>query len=122
MNLSATKGVCVGLLGMAIAVYGASIAGHVFMEYAFARSSLHSQKTAIDLIPGAYLIETDETAYCVDDAVAGRAVGPDRWGETNCDTDPAQRITIFSRYMRKYWVLYLDRENEVVFKRSWVVL
>ena len=122
MNLIVAKSISIIVLGSALVFYAATISGHLFMEYSFTQSTLHMHKSILNLTPGAYLAEDDMTTYCVDEAIAGRAVGPGRWSEKYCDTGPARRITVYSRYMRKYWVLYVNQDRQVTFKRAWVVL
>ena len=122
MKLQASKIIPAIVLGPVLVFYTAAIIGHLFMEFSFSQSTLHTQQSALSLIPGTYMVDDEDLLFCVDDAVEGRAIGPGMWSEGYCETDPAQRITVFSRYMRKTWVLYINPEREVVFKRSWTVL
>ena len=122
MNLTVIKGLSTAMLGTAFAIYAAIIFGHLFIEYSFSRGTLHTQDSLIRKIPGSQILVDEKTVFCVDEAVAGRAVGPDTWTEKYCDTGPARRITVYSRYMRKYWILYIDEESTVTFKSSQVIL
>ena len=122
MNVNAVKAVSVALPGTVIALYAAAIFGHLYVELTFSQSTLHQQQWVLDRVPGVARLKDDDTTYCVDDAIAGRAIGPETWRENRCETAPAQRITTYSRYLRKYWVLYVFQDNTVGFKRSWVVL
>ena len=105
-----------------IAAYAAAIGGHLYIEYAFARSTLHNERPTLDRIPGIYMVDNEQARYCVDDAVEGRAIGPSVWYERNCESGPAQRVTVMSDFLRKYWVHYITAEGEVAFKRSWTVM
>ena len=122
MKLNAIKGVPIIVIGTALMVYAMTVLGHLYLEYSYSQSTLHDQESILALLPGTQVAEDNMTFYCVDEAVAGSAVGPDRWSEKNCETGPARRVTIYSRYMRKYWNFYINQENKVAFKSSWVVL
>ena len=78
-------------------------------------------KFLVESIPKVSYTE-GERSFCADGAIEGTDIYARRWREKRCKTDPLLRVTIYSGYMRKYWDLYIDLDNQAVFKRSWVVM
>ena len=117
-----TKLICLVILAIPIAAYAHTIGGHILIDYWFDDSVLHTKLEAVANIRGiSWQRDRHDTSYCVDQAVAGKAIGPDLWSEKLCKTGPTKRISVYSRYHRKSWALYVDDTNTLQFKRSWVV-
>jgi hypothetical protein len=118
MSTLAKKSVATITIVPLLLVYIAVIAAHVLIEYTFSNSTLHTYEGILKYVPGINYIEDTEKSYCL----YGKLRLVDTWSKTRCEADPLHRVTIHSEYMRKYWDLYQDPNNNVVSKRSWIVM
>jgi hypothetical protein len=123
MGLTLIKSISACVLGIPIVVYMALILGHILIEFRFNDSTLHEHLLLVETLPGVKLVsDSEDTLICLDEAIDGKVIGVSKWYKIVCDTEPATSITIHSRYMRKYWALYIDGNEKVRFKRSWVTM
>ncbi len=102
-----------------LGTYGVVIGGHIFLEAAYRDFNLKTDKRVINNVFGAKFIENEHFIYCLDKVSEGVYSYPQhRYPEypvSDC-VSRARRITIQSRYLEKSWQIFLNEEDEVVFK------
>ncbi len=120
MSVTTLKIGCSVLVFTLLLFYGLTIGAYLFIEYSYSRSTLHKYSTQLEHVAGITFTENTEKLFCVDASAFGRGF-PVQWREGSCSKPPAQQAYMHSRYLRRYWSMYIDDKNDLVFKRSWTV-